>query len=442
MRCRNCGNTVESGRDHCPRCGAEIHYNGKTIFYGKAYHEKLTIKDLFTDAFKRHPKDAGVRMFMAGTPETTPSPENMLQEWDKPWLFVRVIGVGLLFAFLSFFMAAELGHRLGVYLLLSLGALIMPIGILTFFWEINIPRDIPIYRVAVIFLIGGMLSLIFTIVLPFDDGPAFLAPLTEEPGKVFALAIFIYMLDSRYIFGGLLIGAAVGAGFTSFENILYAMNSESLEVLLIRSILAIGGHVTWAAIEGGALMMAKGNEKLRLRHFVDQRFIRYFLACMGLHCLWNTDFTLLPLPLIVDLKYGLLSAGAVLLVFSVIKKAIKQVLLVAEGKTGSEIKDQARCPALIPSSGPLAGSFLPLESRITIGRDAQNCNLIIRDVPYISRRHCSVEVQNGSVYIMDLGSKYGTFLQTGERIPANKWVRVNDAFYLVNRDNTFRISEH
>ena len=56
---------------------------------------------------------------------------------------------------------------------------------------------------------------------------------------------------------------------------------------------------------------------------------------MGLHCLWNADFTLLPLPLIADLKYGLLSAGAVLLVFSVIKKAIKQVLLVADGKTGS-----------------------------------------------------------------------------------------------------------
>ena len=442
MRCRNCGNTVESGRDHCPRCGAEIHYNGKTIFYGKAYHEKLTIKDLFTDAFKRHPKDAGVRMFMAGTPETTPSPENMLQEWDKPWLFVRVIGVGLLFAFLSFFMAAELGHRLGVYLLLSLGALIMPIGILTFFWEINIPRDIPIYRVAVIFLIGGMLSLIFTIVLPFDDGPAFLAPLTEEPGKVFALAIFIYMLDSRYIFGGLLIGAAVGAGFSAFENILYAMNSESLDVLLVRSLLVVGGHITWAAIEGGALMMAKGAEKLKIKHFTDRRFVGYLLACMGLHFLWNTDITLLPLPLVADLKYVLLSAAAVLLVFSVIKKAITQVLLAADGHIGMKKEKQLlRFPVLIPTSGPLAGSELPLKDRVIIGRDAKSCNLIIHEVPYISRKHCAVEVQNGNVYIMDLGSSYGTFLQTGEKIPPNRWIRAEDAFFLVNRENTFRISE-
>ncbi len=439
MRCRNCGNRVQSGQSRCLNCGAEIHYNGKTEFYGKAYCEKLSIQDLFTDAFKRHPKDAGVRMFVAGTPETTPLPENMLQEWDKPWLFVRVIGVGLLFAFLSYYMATELGHPLGVYLLFSLGALIMPIGILTFFWEINIPRDIPIYRVAVIFLIGGMLSLIFTLLLPFDEDPAFLAPLAEEPGKVLALAIFIYMMDSKYIFDGLLIGAAVGAGFSAFENISYAVNSGSMAVLINRSLLAVGGHVTWAAIEGGALMMAKRSDKLQLKHFADRKFIGYLFACMGLHCLWNLDFDLLPLQLLFDLKYILLSTGTVLLAFSVIKEAIRQTLLVADGKTNRKEATSPHVQGLIPSSGPLAGSLLPLKSRIIIGRDAKLCNLIIHEEDSVSRRHCAVEVQNGNVYIMDLDSTNGTFLQTGERIPPNLWVRVKDAFYLVNREHTFHV---
>ena len=84
---------------------------------------------------------------------------------------------------------------------------------------------------------------------------------------------------------------------------------------------------------------------------------------------------------------------------------------------------------------------LPLKDRVIIGRDAKSCNLIIHEVPYISRKHCAVEVQNGNVYIMDLGSSYGTFLQTGEKIPPNRWIRAEDAFFLVNRENTFRISE-
>ena len=218
-------------------------------------------------------------MFIAGTPGAIPAPDRMLNEWNKPWLFTRVLGVGLVFAFMSYVMYEVLDHPLGFILLFTLGALVLPLGILIFYWEISIPRDIPIYWVVGIFLIGGMLSLFFTLLVPVS-GPAYLAPLTEEPEKVIALAIFIYMLDTRYIFDGLLIGAAVGAGFSAFENIYYVMMQASFEqgfdVLIMRSLLTIGGHVTWAAIEGGALAWAKGNTRLQLRHFMDGRFFVIF----------------------------------------------------------------------------------------------------------------------------------------------------------------------
>ena len=79
MRCERCGHDFAAGLSQCPHCGTDIHYNGKTVFFGKAAASKLTIKDLFTDMFKRHSAGAGARMFMAGTPLSTPAPGQMLQ---------------------------------------------------------------------------------------------------------------------------------------------------------------------------------------------------------------------------------------------------------------------------------------------------------------------------------------------------------------------------
>ena len=451
MRCERCGRDFAAGLPQCPSCGAPVHYGGKTEFYGKVASSKLSIGDLFSDAFKRHAPGAGARMFMAGTPLSTPSPDRMLQEWDKPWLFVRVLAVGLLFNILSYFLTAELEHPLGVYLLFTLGALVIPLGILIFYWEINIPRDIPIYTVMLVFFIGGMLSLFFALLLPSTDGPAFiLAPLTEEPGKVIALAIFVYLLDSKYIFGGLLIGAAVGAGFSAFENIYYVMTFGGLDLLISRSLLTIGGHVTWAALEGGALVMAKGSEKLQSKHFLDPRFLVYLAISMGLHCIWNSDILFLELPYVVDLKYVVLCVAAVYASFTLINKGISQVLAVADSANfrssgrvskpmDSDVAGQMGAN-LVALSGPLTGANFFFQQSLTVGRDPAVCNVILPpDTPGVSRCHCTLEYRADGVYLMDRASSAGTFLQSGQRLPANQWVRVNESFYLGSPAVTFSV---
>ena len=459
MRCERCGHDFAAGLSQCPHCGTDIHYNGKTVFFGKAAASKLTIKDLFTDMFKRHSAGAGARMFMAGTPLSTPAPGQMLQEWEKPWLFTRLLAVGLAFSLLSYVMAISLGHPLGIYLLFTLGALVIPLGILTFFWEINIPRDIPIYKVLLIFFIGGMLSLIITLVLPSVDGPSYWAAISEEPAKVIALAIFMWLLGSKYIFGGLLIGAAVGAGFSAFENIYYVMNvllssgsaEMSMDLLITRSVLTIGGHVTWAAIEGGALALAKGTGKLQPRHFIDPRFLTYLAASIVLHFIWNTEITLVSLPVVADLKYVLLCALAVAAVFTLIKKALSQVLAVVDGAQftgggsssggasggGPRPQQQAKAAAapggalLRALSGPLAGAYFSFQKAITIGRDPAVCNVILPpDTPGVSRCHCSLELRDDGVYLVDRGYSSGTFLSDGRRLPPDVWVRLEGPFAL------------
>jgi len=61
---------------------------------------------------------------------------------------------------------------------------------------------------------------------------------------------------------------------------------------------------------------------------------------------------------------------------------------------------------------------------MTIGRD-RNCELALPDAE-ASRRHARLETQGGTVYVRDLGSKNGTYLN-GHRIDAAIEVREGDA---------------
>ena len=96
--------------------------------------------------------------------------------------------------------------------------------------------------------------------------------------------------------GGLLVGSAVGAGFAAFESAGYAFNfllmsygdvGYMMDLILLRGFLAPGGHVTWAAITGAALMIAKGNAPLSFDAVVSPRFLKLFAIPIILHAVWD-----------------------------------------------------------------------------------------------------------------------------------------------------------
>jgi transcriptional regulator with GAF, ATPase, and Fis domain len=74
-------------------------------------------------------------------------------------------------------------------------------------------------------------------------------------------------------------------------------------------------------------------------------------------------------------------------------------------------------PTLIAVSGPLAGQTFPLAaSRLTIGRDHSN-DVHLRDLA-TSRHHCAIETRDGRLFVRDLESRHGTFVNgvpIGER---------------------------
>lgn len=456
--------------ERCPNCGTPAGNGGINDFYGKALNSKVGIGDFFKDVFARHPKGTAIKLFMSGTPETTPKPHEMLSQWQRPWLFARLLIVGVVFVLICGVMI-NMKQTAGYTTLWTIGSLIIPLTILTFYWEINIPRDIPIYTVIGVFFIGGALSLAFTLVLSDVIKSQYgqfgwFAPVTEEPAKLLAAAIFIKKVKPKYGFGGILLGGAVGTGFAAFENIMYVLRFADTGLFFRRALFSFGGHSIWAAMYCGALVLEKGDQPLSVTHFFKKKTLIYFGAAFGLHFLWN-------LNQLGDWASVALMAAGIAVLFSIIKPCLTQAVQTAEmarfnpnaqpASFASDNQAQVQNPYYAPQpyqqqnaayppmavglaqlvciSGPLQGRTMDFSDQLILGRDSSQCNVVFpANTPGISRRHCSIRVAGNSVMITDLGSSSGTFLANGVRVPPGQWVTLNGVFYLGSQQNMFSVN--
>lgn len=454
MKCPICDSNISTGFHACAKCGHSISYGGNTEFYKKAAYSKLTLKDVFSDVFKPHSKKDGEKVFMAGTSLTTPSEKEMLSEWRKPWLFARIGVIGLVFIALLFVLMLSGAGNYAVVPLVFVGATIIPLAVLLFLWEMNIPRNIPIYGVLIMLFIGGAISLIITWFLGSIVGsvPAYWAPLSEEPAKLLALCLFLHSSQNKYILNGLLIGAAIGTGFAAIETMGYTLGEAyNINLLLKRGLLSPGGHVAWAAMYGGALAMVKGSQNLELKHFFEPDFLKFFGLAFLLHFLWNSDIPMLSIPLFVDLKFIILITVAWLAIINLLNKGIQQVLTISTPHSipAKPISYDNKCllsvtpSTLIGISGVYKDCSFPLSSgKLVIGRDSHKSNIVYAaSTPGISSVHCELSNDGGKNVLVDMGSSYGTFLANGTRLVPNTpcVLKSGDRFYLANHDNIFEV---
>jgi hypothetical protein len=100
-------------------------------------------------------------------------------------------------------------------------------------------------------------------------------------------------------------------------------------------------------------------------------------------------------------------------------------------------------PALKGVAGFYAGSLVPLDAPLILGRDQQQANVVFpASLTGISKLHCRVaRTPDGRVTVEDLGSSNGTFLATGQPCLAGRPVplRPGDRFYLGSISNMFEI---
>lgn len=270
-------------------------------YVGNEQPAQLNWKVLFTDVFKKHTLDDAEEIFIAGTKTTTPAIKDVTTTWPHPWLYSRVL-LACVLAF-AILLCAVLVFSNGISLpgVMLLGAFAIPVATVVLFMEMNVFRDVSFYEIAKFFLLGGCASILLTLILDSYAGiedlnmmTAILVGMIEEIAKLLMIFFFIRRTPYRSVLAGLLIGAAVGAGFAAFESAGYAQrmltygdSSYMLIVIGLRALFAPGGHVAWAAISGAALMIAAHGGPITAKLMFKPEFTRLFIIPVLLHALWD-----------------------------------------------------------------------------------------------------------------------------------------------------------
>ena len=318
---------------------------------------ELKFGDFFSEIFKHHTKDESEALFICGAKDTTPSLAEVSTEWPRPWLWSRVLLV-LLVTTLGFVVLWEIfGNPYALPSIFFIGSVAAPLAILVFFFEANALRNISIAETIVMFFVGGVASLIITLIigsiLPGGVGapiPSMITGLVEELGKILIVAFFMSRThESDYILSGMLFGAAIGAGFAAFESAGYAFYwfmqegfGTSIVVIVGRALLAIGGHAVWAAIEGGAIALVEGPEGFKWNCLVKPAFLIYAVVCVVLHGVWD-----MTLPVIFEIGlFGVINIKCVILI--VLAWIVVGVLLNRGLAQVNEISKRTQAPTQIP----------------------------------------------------------------------------------------------
>lgn len=93
-------------------------------------------------------------------------------------------------------------------------------------------------------------------------------------------------------------------------------------------------------------------------------------------------------------------------------------------------------------SGNFAGRRFPIEKQVRIGRDPARNDLVYpANAPGVSGAHCVVKVEGGQLWLTDLGSSHGTYLN-GRKLAANQAspLNVGDGFWLGSENEMFQIT--
>jgi RsiW-degrading membrane proteinase PrsW (M82 family) len=267
---------------------------------------RLPLRAMWTEVFVAHSDEDIEESLAAGAPQTTPPLAAVPTEWPRPWVFSRLLVLALAVYGIFLLAWSDSGNRNLIPGLILTGSFAVPMSTLVLFFECNVRRNVAMYQVMRLLLVGGVLALLLSLFM-YRIGDAFsiqwlgtsIAGLVEEPAKLLTLLLVINNPRFRYILNGLLLGAAVGTGFAAFESAGYAfragLESGSMamrDVILMRGLLAPFTHCVWTAMTAGALWRVKRDAPFAWRMVQEPRFCRVLATAVVLHMIWDFDIEL------------------------------------------------------------------------------------------------------------------------------------------------------
>jgi protease PrsW len=300
-------------------------------------------KELFSQVFVKHTEEEGERLFLVGTSQTTPSIEDVLDSWPRPWLYARIfLFIG--FLYVGLFIGFEVFDNAHFFPgLIMVGSFIVPITILIFFWEMNAPQNISIYKVVKILFIGGIMSLVTAVFFYKnigDNSSVIMVGFVEELAKLLVIIWFIREKRYTFILNGILIGAAVGTGFTAFESAGYALMAVLKNdfdtmyfTIFWRGVLAPGGHIVWAALLGAAINMVRvESQPLTVSILKNVRFWGIFMIVVAMHAVWDLPW---PIFLGIPIAQLCLTTFSWIIAFIFMDMGLKEITRLKKQKEAS-----------------------------------------------------------------------------------------------------------
>jgi RsiW-degrading membrane proteinase PrsW (M82 family) len=284
------------------------HLTSKSLFSSEIFH-RHTIEDV--EIYFTH----GTPLYQNTLPPVIPSP------WLFTWVFIRCLIVYTILA-VSWIQFHNIKILPG---LIFVGSFAIPFSTLILFFEVNIPNNLSIFRILQLTFIGGVLSILITLFLnnlEIDKALYFLgdsvAGIIEEISKAVALLIVLLITKEsnfKYRLNALLLGAAVGTGFSVFESAGYSLEdflnlyskssfnefeSMDLGLIYLRGVLSPFDHISWTAITSVAIFQMKkvfqGDMDLKMIY----SSLKLFVIAILLHMIWDADtpYALLKLLLL------------------------------------------------------------------------------------------------------------------------------------------------
>lgn len=315
--------------------------------------EGFSIRSFFSEVFRKHDADEIEDYFKHGSYTTTPPLQDVVAAWPAPWAFFRIL-VFCLIATIGFYWAfARFENPLLIPGWIFIGCFGMPVATMILFLETNVLRNISLYRVLALAMLGGLLSIVISLFL-FELTAlsavlgAMSAGLVEEAGKLLAVIYFTRkwaVARFPWILNGMVFGAAVGAGFSAFESAGYVfvsllpfVGNQAESVMIMRGLLSPLTHTIWTAAIAGALWRIQGATPFRWDMLRDWRFLRIFLIVAALHALWNSPISLPLAGETTGFFAFRLILGAVgwIVVLLLIQSGIKQVAAAKKALKESE----------------------------------------------------------------------------------------------------------
>ena len=335
--CPNCGSKLSEESKFCPNCGYKISdttgkFEKVSNNFQRAGHSKdhkaknktkikLNYSEMFSELFKHHTTEDAEKIFAWGV--RRPTLDDINVNVIHPWVFLRIFSC--LFLACAVFLFTMNSSQIGIGGFAFFSALLMPFSIMVFFYEVNITHEVSFYNMLKSLLLSGILSGIIVLVIvsitsqsqtytsmitggmtSFDA--LMQAALPEEIAKSAVVAYMIVKIKPKYLLSGIAIGIAVGAGFAILETAGY-ITSISLSVMdkygsqaqgylgmfelqtaVTRGLSAFGGHVSWAAIEAGGIMLAKKQKEFNISNIFSTSFLVAIISTIILHTAWDTSF--------------------------------------------------------------------------------------------------------------------------------------------------------